>query len=162
MSTYGQLEIIKSNGQIEFFTLDPGKGITNIGRHPENDVVLSSPGVAPFHAMLDHRQKPYQIMLLAQDGRTFVGGEALLPNVSKAVHSWTNIQLDGFTIVVVDSSGQHPAAGRAGGYYQTQPQGYGYAPPPVSRPETPSALPVRVRPARRSTATACRFPGRRR
>ena len=65
-----QLEIISASGHIEFFTLDPAKGITNVGSHPENDIVLRGPGIAPFHAMLDHRQHPVRIILLAQNGRT--------------------------------------------------------------------------------------------
>ncbi len=54
MATLDQLEIISVSGMVEFYELDPAKGVTSIGRHPDNDVVLDSPGIALFHAMLDH------------------------------------------------------------------------------------------------------------
>jgi len=47
-ASHNQLEIIGPGGRIEFYELDPGKGVTNIGRHPENDIVIDSPTVAPF------------------------------------------------------------------------------------------------------------------
>ena len=55
MATQDKLEIIRPNGEIEFYELEPG-GITNIGRHPENDIVITSPGIAPFHAVIEHRR----------------------------------------------------------------------------------------------------------
>ena len=67
-ASHNQLEIIGPGGQIEFYELDPGKGVTNIGRHPENDVVIDSPTVALFYAVLDHRKKPYHLMVLGASG----------------------------------------------------------------------------------------------
>jgi len=143
-----QLEIISANGQIEFYSLNPNKGITNIGRHPENDIVLDSPGVAPFHAMLDHRQKPYRFMLLANQGKALIGEEPLPPHTTRALQNWASITLDGYTLVLVEGNGQQPAGGMAG---YMPPAGGGVvsgAPlpampaslaPPTSRPEAPEA-----------------------
>ena len=61
MPAIDQIEIIYPNGEVKFHELDAGRGITNIGRHPDNDVVIASAEVALFHAVLDHRQKPYRL-----------------------------------------------------------------------------------------------------
>lgn len=56
------LEIFFPDGRIEFFPLPATRGITNIGQHPANQLVL--PGLRPFHAILDHRQEPYCLIVL--------------------------------------------------------------------------------------------------
>lgn len=56
------LEILFPDGHIEFFPLSAAAGITNIGQHPANRLVL--PGLRPFHAILDHRQEPYCLIIL--------------------------------------------------------------------------------------------------
>jgi pSer/pThr/pTyr-binding forkhead associated (FHA) protein len=58
MPAQDQLEIITPSGDIRFYDLDPRQGIANIGRHPDNDIVIDSLHVAPFHAVLDYSQKP--------------------------------------------------------------------------------------------------------
>ena len=59
---HDHLEIFHPGGRIEFFPLAPSRGITNIGGHPANQLVL--PGLRPFHAILDHRQEPYCLIIL--------------------------------------------------------------------------------------------------
>ena len=76
MPSRDQLEILSPEGRISFYDLDPVKGITNIGRHPANDIVVDSPGVAEFHAVLDHRARPFQLVLLAVGEGNFAGGQA--------------------------------------------------------------------------------------
>ncbi len=58
-----QLEIINPGGEINFYDLESG-GITHIGQHSDNQVVIDSPGVAPFQAVLDRREKPYHLTSL--------------------------------------------------------------------------------------------------
>src|SRR5574341_129789 len=104
MPTRDQLELIGPGGEIRFYDLAPAKGLTNIGRHPDNDIVIDNPGVAPFHAVLYHRQKPYQIILMAQDGKTTAGGRPLQPRTSHTLQNWDTIELDGFTLVLLEDS----------------------------------------------------------
>jgi hypothetical protein len=104
MPTQDQLEIISPSRETEFHDLDPDKGITNIGRHPENDVVIDIPGVALFHTVLDHQQKPYQLMLLSQGGETTLGGQPLPTNVSVDFHSWDTLEIGGYTIVLLEGT----------------------------------------------------------
>ncbi|MBN1140147.1 MAG: FHA domain-containing protein [Anaerolineae bacterium] len=102
-----RLEIIAPGGQIEFYDLDPGRGITNIGRHPENDVVIDSPTVAPFHAVLDHRKKPYHLMVLAAgqvSAETRLQGQPLTPNIAQELHDWDTFEIDGYSLILVASS----------------------------------------------------------
>lgn len=105
MSKFDQLEIISHDGAVAFHDLDPNKGITNIGRHPENDIVIDSPSVADFHAILDHRQKPYQIMLLDLAGQATLGGQPLEANLARDVHSWDTIEIDGHALVLLQADG---------------------------------------------------------
>ncbi|MCC7360147.1 MAG: FHA domain-containing protein [Anaerolineales bacterium] len=100
-----QLEIIAPNGEIKFFDLNPGRGITNIGRHPENDLVIDSEDVAPFHAVLDHRQKPFQLVVVSQETETSVEGQRVPPNVPHVLQTWDTIQLNGHSLVLIEGDG---------------------------------------------------------
>ncbi len=62
-----QLQITKPNGQVEHFPLDPQKGIINIGRDPQNDLVINDPAVELFHAFLDYRQNPPSFVILGSE-----------------------------------------------------------------------------------------------
>src|SRR5258707_7989346 len=114
MPAYDQLELIAPSGEIKFYDLDPGRGITNIGRHPENDIVIDNPAVAPFHAVLDHRQRPYQLVVVTQENPTSIGGETVAPNVPHVLHTWDTIELNGHSLVLVEGgsfgAGSQPAA----------------------------------------------------
>ena len=95
------LEVISPAGEIKFYELDPAHGVTNIGRHPDNDVVIDSPSVAPFHAVLYHQQKPYQLIFVGEaQGRT------------RTLEAQETFQLDGFALIILEAE---PAAGPAAG-----------------------------------------------
>src|SRR3712207_324945 len=108
MAAQDQLEIITATGHIEFYNLDPGKGLTNIGQHPENDIVINDPDVAPFHAMLDHRQRPYQLILLSQQGYTRLRGQQLSPDGGDALQNLDTLQLGSYTVILVESMRGRP------------------------------------------------------
>jgi hypothetical protein len=116
-----QIEIISPNADVKFYELDAAKGITNIGRHPENDIVIDNPKVALFHAMLDHRQKPYQLVVMSGDGHTRVQGETLPPNTTREMHNWDALEVEDYTLILVEA--EHPTA----------------VPPPLSAPLPPPA-----------------------
>jgi hypothetical protein len=105
MAAKTQLEIISPSGETEFHDLDPGKGVANIGRDPDNDIVIDSPSVAPFHAVLDHRQKPYQIMVLSDEGETRLRGRALAPNTFEDLDEWDTIEIDGYALILLAGAG---------------------------------------------------------
>jgi pSer/pThr/pTyr-binding forkhead associated (FHA) protein len=119
-----QLEIIRADGLIEFYDLDPARGVTNIGRHPENHIVIDSPGVMPFHAVLDHRHKPYHLMVLGQSGDTRLDGQPLSANVSREVHNWDTLEFDGHSIILLEGG----ATGVGPGFIPTP------TPTPVPQP----------------------------
>jgi hypothetical protein len=52
MATLEILEIIKASGETFFCEIDASREVINFGSHPDNDVVITGPGIAPFHAML--------------------------------------------------------------------------------------------------------------
>lgn len=97
MPNQAYLEIIRPNGDVEFCPLDPGKGITTIGRHADNDVVIDQPGVKPFHAVLDYRCNPCQIIVLN------VGGERSSPaGDAPVLHPWDALEIAGHTLIFLD------------------------------------------------------------
>jgi hypothetical protein len=98
-----QIEIIGPNADVKFYELDAAKGITNIGRHPENDIVINNPKIALFHAMLDHRQKPYQLVVMSGDGNTRIGGEGLPPNTTRELHNWDALEIENYTLILVEA-----------------------------------------------------------
>ncbi|MEE8389684.1 MAG: FHA domain-containing protein [Anaerolineae bacterium] len=102
MPVQDQLEIIYPNGEIEFHNLDLNGGIANIGRHPDNDIVIDSPGVALFHAVLDYSQKPYHITLLNQERDTTLGGQPLSPHIPAELHNWDTIEIAGHAIILLE------------------------------------------------------------
>lgn len=126
MANQDQLEIIRADGQVLFYNL--GSGITNIGRHPDNNIVLDTPGVAPFHAVLDHRRKPFHLVILSHQPPTYLGRQALPPNVSTPLQPWDRIQFDGHTLILIEAGAAEA---------ETRPA------PPTTRPEESPPAPVR-------------------
>ena len=97
-----QLEIIHPDGAVEFVPLDPTRGAINIGRHPDNDVVLESPSVAPFHAVLNCGQKPYHLLLLSlEGGETTLGSRPLSPDAPTEYHAWDAVEVAGYIIILI-------------------------------------------------------------
>src|SRR5262245_1179799 len=92
MPGQSQLEVIKPNGEIEFYPLDPQKGVFHLGSDPRNDRVIDGPGVKPFHACLDYRQKPAQFILLDQASALPAGPIAGL----------STLELAGYIFVVLE------------------------------------------------------------
>ncbi len=89
---HDQLELITPGGQVRFFDLDPARGIANIGRHPDNDIVLDSPAIQAFHAILDYHEKPYQLIWL---------DAAAGP--PRPLGAYDPVQLDGYSLLIVSS-----------------------------------------------------------
>ncbi len=111
MSNRGQLEIIRPGGEITFYSLDTARGVTNIGRHPDNDVKLDGPGVADHHAVLDHRNKPYNIVILGEEGTTSLAGKPLTPNKPVEMHDWNTLKIGSHLVVLLErTEGDVPIA----------------------------------------------------
>ncbi|GEM_PF-1178749 len=103
MAAFDQLEIVNPDGSLSFHDLDPAKGTTNIGSDPENDIVIESPQVAPFLAMIDQRDKPFQIMILDQDGHVSLDGQPLKPNQGYDLHGWSTAEINGYSLVLMEN-----------------------------------------------------------
>ncbi|MFP4345108.1 MAG: FHA domain-containing protein [Anaerolineales bacterium] len=103
MGKRAQLEIIGPDGAVFFAPLDPTRGITNIGRDPENDVVLESPEIADFHAVIDHREAPFRILVFAEDS-TRLDGEYLSPDGSATLGTWSTLEIDGHTLILIEGA----------------------------------------------------------
>jgi hypothetical protein len=150
MPKQDQLEIITPDGVIEFYTLDRSKGIINIGRHPDNDVVVDSPSVTPFHVLVDYSRKPYHVTLLSQEGETTLGGQKLSPNVPTEFNNWDVIEVGGYAVILLEGMDSGPVlvgqdmgpvlVGQDKGPVpgrQAMGPAVGLAPVPVERPLAP-------------------------
>ncbi len=145
LSPLDQLEIITANGVIEFYDLQPGKGITNVGSHPENDLVLEGPGIASFHLMVDHRQRPYQLLLLSNEFPTQMAGHPLRADHTHDLQNWDSIEVGGHTLIllqgrngsVAPTATQHTVSSLAETLYESVPTGQ-----PTVRSSFPSSMPL--------------------
>ncbi len=103
MAIREKLEIIRDSGEISFYDIESGREVINFGSHPENDVVLASPGISPFHAMLDLRQRPYQFVQLSETAETTRGDQILSPSTAREIHVWDTIELGDYRITLIAS-----------------------------------------------------------
>ena len=136
-----QLEIISPNGDINFYDLDAAKGITNIGRHPDNDIILDAPHVAPFHAILDHRKKPYEIVVLSDTEETRLGGRSLPPNTAVTLQNWDTLEVDSHLLILLEETGTAVGAG-APPVVSAKPSAPPPAKPAPTRPPSPAIVPA--------------------
>ena len=131
MATIAQLEIIGPGGAVEFYSLDQPQGVINIGRHADNDVVIDSPNVAPFHAVIDYRQWPCQVILLSEEGQTTLEGQQLSANSPATMENWNTIRVDGYDIILLGATGGPSAPVPA-----PLPTGAPVGVPPLEQPMT--------------------------
>ena len=96
-----QLEIIRPDGVVEFYDLTPAKGITNIGGHTENDIVLPGEGVAPFHCVLDHRRQPYQLVVVDGQATTSVSGRSIYGDQPTLLNNWDAVEIGSHTVILL-------------------------------------------------------------
>ena len=104
MAIQAQLEIISPSGEVSFLDLDPSKGVANIGRHPDNDIVLEDTRVAPFHAMLDYSQTPFRLAVLSPDAEVNVQGSRMSVDSPATLHGWDTIEVAGYALILVDGA----------------------------------------------------------
>jgi len=136
MPAQDQLEIIDPAGRIRFYPLDLAKGITNIGRHIDNDIVINRPGVAPFHAMLDHRSKPYTLVVLAQREKTSLDNEPAPINIPTPLNNWASLEIGGHQIIFLSGDSPQPPEALAA------PVAVAAAPAQTATTEPPQVLPL--------------------
>ena len=100
-----QLEVISASGAIRIYDLDPVRGITNIGRHPDNDIVLDGSGVAPFHMLVDHRQRPVRVMAMDPQADTWLEERPLSSGSFLDLRLWDTLKVGGFTLILLAANG---------------------------------------------------------
>lgn len=104
-----QLEIIAPSGAIDFFPLDAARGVTAIGRAAGNDLRLVDPRrddgvVADFAALLDHRSKPYLLMVVDAAANVRVNGAHVAEHASIELKAWDGIEIGGYVLILTDAS----------------------------------------------------------
>ncbi len=137
MTTFDQLEIISAGGLIEFFDLHPARGLTNIGSHPENDIVLPGANVAPFHLVIDHRITPAHLLVLTTDHSTTLDNVSVSPERPWPLQNWASVEFGGYTLILLQNgNGARPTS---------VPPGVSSL-PPVTPSVTPTVMPTTVTP----------------
>ncbi len=103
MPHFDQLEIVDPNGQIQFVDLDPSLGVLNIGAHPDNDLIVVGASIRPFHALLDFRARPYQVIPVSDEGESTGPVE---------LTQWQSFHLGGYELILapVGTPASGPAA----------------------------------------------------
>jgi hypothetical protein len=97
-----------ATGPAELHRLNTERGVTNIGSNPENDIVISGVGVQPFHLMLDHRQKPYRIVLLDPAADVSINGVRLAGMEPAEVMDLNQVQFAGYFLRAQEGSNGSP------------------------------------------------------
>ncbi|MCB0114538.1 MAG: transglycosylase SLT domain-containing protein [Caldilineaceae bacterium] len=130
-SRFEQLEIVDPAGHIQFVDLDPAVGLLNIGAHTANDVTIDGPGVRPFHALLDFRQQPYQVLFLDESGV----GESATP-----LDQWQSVRVGNYELLLAREAAAGPAPAMPAAQ-TSMPVSRPSAPPvPAPRPQESTAV----------------------
>jgi len=99
MRIQDQLQVVGPGQEVEIYHLDP-QGVTLIGRHPSNHILLDGPGIARFHAILHHRDKPYRIQALRKTELT-LGGRRLTTHASAVLQPGDRLQIGDYTLTLL-------------------------------------------------------------
>jgi hypothetical protein len=103
MATREKLEIIKDSGEIFFYEIEPHQEFIKFGSHSDNDIVISSPQISPYHAVIDMRRRPYQFVELNETVDTIDGGKILSPSTAREIRMWDTIELGNYRITLIES-----------------------------------------------------------
>ncbi len=99
-------EIINPHQTMEFFDLNPDKGLINIGSNPENDIVINDPGVMPFHMMVDVRQQPYLVVGLDPNAEITVDGNPLPENGTAEIMDLSQVRIGDYSLNMISKNGK--------------------------------------------------------
>jgi hypothetical protein len=97
--------VLSSDGMNGKYSLNMERGITNIGSHPDNDIVIQDARVLPFHLMLDHRQKPYRVIALSPQSNISVNGVAVSSGEPIEVMDLSLVKFNGFSLSTPSANG---------------------------------------------------------
>jgi len=81
------LQLTLPDGEIRHYPLDPAGGVTNIGRHSDNDIVIDSPDAKLFHFVLDHQEVPFQLIALRETEAATDELKLVLEKIGELHHS---------------------------------------------------------------------------
>jgi hypothetical protein len=73
--------------------------VVNIGSHPDNDAVISGPGVQPFHAMLMPEAGDFRLVTLSPDAYVLVDGSPVQDGVAILTEN-QRLEIGGFSLLV--------------------------------------------------------------
>jgi len=99
MSLLNQLRITDPEDQLKIYDLDEAGSTTSLGQDESNDILLESPGVAPFQLELHYRQEPYRLTVPGEAEPVTVNGEAVSPGSSCQIHDRDEIRVAGYVLV---------------------------------------------------------------
>lgn len=107
MPQQDQLEIISPDGAIRFHKLEPGQ-ITYLGQQPDDHLRIDGPDGMAVRAILDHRQKPYRLLLLSAVEGARLEGQPLPVNHPGVLRHGSTLELAGHVLILL--ANQAPTA----------------------------------------------------
>ncbi len=103
-----QLVVLLGDQVIQTITIDKGK--LNVGRLPDNDLVLNHPEVSRRHAELRREPQGYVLIDTGSKHGTAVDGVLLLPDQPRLLEDGAEIHINPYVIVYRSSRGNWPLA----------------------------------------------------
>ncbi len=96
MSDHFHLQVISPGGKVSFHELDPAQGLLNIGRHPDNDIILDDTKVADFQAIFYYQELPYELVSLSQTEQV-----SLVPDKTHFLQDSDTATLGDYTLILI-------------------------------------------------------------
>lgn len=106
------LQLTLPDGEIRTYPLDPAGGVTNIGRHSDNDIVIDSPNAKLFHFVLDHQEVPFQLIALRETEAGTDELELVLEKIGELHHN-ESFEVDQHMFRLLRSENKNEAAAPA-------------------------------------------------
>lgn len=158
MAQRDQLEVVSPNGDLLFFELDESDGVTNIGRHPSNDVVLPGQEIGDFHLVIDHRSRPYQVAVIDPNATAMLDGQRLEPSRYYPMHGWAALDVAGYSLILVEGENGHHETPPAAAAPVTPLGPVPSSTPPTTPPTMGSGQPSPAVATEAATAVSATFP----
>ena len=122
MSVLDKLQIIAPDGKIDFYDLDPRKGLITLGQPAGYDPSLGIPQAVPFQILINLQKKPFQVKVQSARTPAMLNSQILSTNRFYDLVEGSSLDVDGYILVFLENI-DIPAPAYAGpGQPQPQPQ----------------------------------------
>lgn len=104
MSVLDKLQIVTPDGAINFYDLDPHKGIITLGQPAGYDPSLGIPLAVPFQILINLQKKPSQVKVLSARTPARLNGQVLSTNRYFDFTDMQTLEVDGYTLLFLENT----------------------------------------------------------